>query len=502
MNELFMLTDSAWLSALIWSAIGVSFLYLARMPARRAISALTRIFHNALRLTAQAINRAEQGMAERNRAVLLAAGREAKERMITREFERISATVERDLTRYPETQRLLAETIHRIDEDHKNSTDVPPEVPGWGKAVEAVAKVSTKGDSTVRDVLEAIHGALAKAEERSLDAYRTASKERHRLLSRMMPAWQRIQGTLKSMDRSVKSILERSRSIDRHMDEYRDIVAASDRAAQSLSHSSLVQFFIASFVIAIAIGGAFINFSLIARPMSEMVGGTSYIGAFQTADIAALVIILVEISMGLFLMESLRITRLFPVIAALPDRTRIYMVWITLTILTVLASIEAGLAYMREILLQDELATTSLLRGGTGAGLANEALWITTAAQMGMGFILPFALTFVAIPLETFVQTARHVMGLVVIGVLRLVSLTLRVVGNIVRQIGSLLQHLYDLVIFAPLWVERWAEQRNALRRARRADQQDDAPEAPQQPAAKRPPRDNDSFGHYGEVSA
>lgn len=498
MNELFMLTNSVWSSALIWAVIGMTFLYLGRTPARRAISALTRIFHNALRLTAHAINRAEQGMAERNRAVLLAAGREAKERMITREFERISATVERDLTRYPETQRLLAETIHRIDDDHKNSTDVPPGVPGWGRAVEAVAKVSTKGDSSVRDVLEAIHGALAKAEERSLDAYRDASKERHKLLSRMMPAWQRIQGTLKSMDRSVTSILERSRSIDRHMDEYRDIVANTDRAAQTLSHSSLVQFFIASLVILIAIGGAFINFSLIARPMSEMVGGTSYIGAFQTADIAALVIILVEISMGLFLMESLRITRLFPVIAALPDRTRIYMVWITLTILTVLASVEAGLAYMREILLQDELATSSLLRGDTGAGLATEALWITTAAQMGMGFILPFALTFVAIPLETFVQTARHVMGLVVIGVLQLLALTLRVTGNIVRQVGGLIQHLYDLVIFAPLWVE----QRSTMRRSRRAEQADDAPESVYEPTSKRAKRDNDSFGRYGEVSA
>ena len=495
-----MLTDSVWSSALIWAVIGVTFLYLGRMPARRAISALTRIFHNALRLTAHAINRAEQGMAERNRAVLLAAGREAKERMITREFERISATVERDLTRYPETQRLLAETIHRIDEDHKNSTDVPPEVPGWGRAVEAVAKVSTKGDSTVRDVLEAIHGALAKAEERSLDAYRTASKERHRLLSRMMPAWQRIQGTLKSMDRSVTSILERSRSIDRHMDEYRDIVAATDRAAQTLSHSSLVQFFIASFVILIAIGGAFINFSLIARPMSEMVGGTSYIGAFQTADIAALVIILVEISMGLFLMESLRITRLFPVISALPDRTRIYMVWITLTILTTLASVEAGLAYMREILMQDEFATTSMLRGDAGGGLANEALWITTAAQMGMGFILPFALTFVAIPLETFVQTARHVMGLVVIGVLRLLALTLRVLGNIIRQVGGLLQNLYDLVIFAPLWVEH----RAALRRARRAAEEDDEPEPVYdgKRSSAGSGRGNDSFGQYGEASA
>jgi len=37
--------------------------------------------------------------------------------------------------------------------------------------------------------------------------------------------------------------------------------------------------------------------------------------------------------MGLFLMDSLRITRLFPVIGALPDRIRVRMIWITFSIL-------------------------------------------------------------------------------------------------------------------------------------------------------------------------
>ena len=144
-----------------------------------------------------------------------------------------------------------------------------------------------------------------------------------------------------------------------------------------------------------------------------MVGGTSLIGGFRTAHIAALVIIMVEISMGLFLMESLRITRLFPVIGALPDKMRVRMIWITFTILFLLASVEAGLAYMREVLLQDELATSALLRGDNSGTLTGQYLWITTAAQMGMGFILPFALTFVAIPLETFVHSLRTVVGFI-----------------------------------------------------------------------------------------
>jgi len=119
-----------------------------------------------------------------------------------------------------------------------------------------------------------------------------------------------------------------------------------------------------------------------------------------------------------------------------------------------MASIEAGLAYMREVLLQDELATNSLLRGDTTTALVNQHLWITTAAQMGMGFILPFALVFVAIPLETFVHSLRTVMGLFAIGVLRLFALLLRILGNGARHLGTLLQQVYDLLLFVPLWIE------------------------------------------------
>jgi hypothetical protein len=271
----------------------------------------------------------------------------------------------------------------------------------------------------------------------------------------MRPNWRRIEKTLSRVGKNVDSLLARSVTIDRLMQEYEDIVRGHDRAISVLSSSSLVNFFVSGLVLGVAIGGAAINFSLIARPMAEMVGGTNLIGGFRTADIAALVIIMVEISMGLFLMESLRITRLFPVIGALPDKTRVRMAWITFTILFLLASVEAGLAYMREVLLHDELATSALLRGDEGATASNEYLWITTVAQMGMGFILPFALTFVAIPLETFVHSLRTVLGLVGIAILRAVSLAFRLLGNASLYVGALLEQLYDLPLFVPLWLEQ-----------------------------------------------
>ncbi len=145
----------------------------------------------------------------------------------------------------------------------------------------------------------------------------------------MMPRWREVQEILKDVNTKVEGLLARLLGIDRRMQEYEAIVRGEDKAVAVLSSSSLVDFFVSAFVLLVAIGGAAINFSLIARPMAEMVGGTSFVGVFKTADIAALVIIMVEISMGLFLMESLRITRLFPVISALPDKMRRRMIWIT-----------------------------------------------------------------------------------------------------------------------------------------------------------------------------
>jgi hypothetical protein len=295
---------------------------------------------------------------------------------------------------------------------------------------------------------------LVKAHKEAMVAYHDASRVRHTLLRKMRPEWREIQQTLDHVGKNVESLLTRSSTIDRHMQEYEDIVKGEDRAVSVLSSSSLVYFFVSALVLVVAVGGATINFSLIARPMAEMVGGTSLLGGFKTAQIAALVIILVEISMGLFLMESLRITRLFPVIGALPDKTRVRMIWITFTMLFLLASVEAGLAFMREVLLHDELATSALLRGDNAAAITNNYMWITTAAQMGMGFILPFALTFVAIPLETFVHSLRTIVGLVAMALLQVTSLLLRLLGSGFRSLSVLVAQLYDLPLFIPLW---WA---------------------------------------------
>ncbi|HXH73216.1 MAG TPA: hypothetical protein VNI58_10415 [Mariprofundaceae bacterium] len=443
-------------SVLVWSAIAMALVYLARNPAHRMIEAFAAGAKQAFQQAADAVQASGSKLAERNKEVLVAAGREASERLIEREFSRIDTIVHRDMAEYPTLHRKISDVVTRIDEDYKTSSEVPPEAPGWANAVQAVAKIPTgTNDPMVGQVLQSIHGSMEKSHQRVLEEYRKSSRTRHMLLKKMRPFWRRMDSDLKQVNQKVTGLLERAEVIDRKMEEYENIVSQTDSAVRTLSSSSLTQFFVAGFVLAVAIGGAMINFNLIARPMQEMVGGSAMLMGYRTANIAALVIILVEVAMGLFLMESLRITRLFPVIGSMRDEMRVRMIWITFTILLILASVEAGLAYMREILSQDDAALrASLIQGNVTAMAVNSQRWITTAAQMGMGFILPFALVFVAIPLESFIHSSRTVLGMVGVGLLRGLAFVLSLIGNISHYLGQMLISIYDLFIFLPLWIE------------------------------------------------
>jgi hypothetical protein len=448
------ITPTSALTAFVCFLIFTTALYFTREPAHRIILLLSRAMHRAMRLAANAILRAEDRLHMRNRQVLLAAGREAEERLIEREFERIDSTVRRDLAQCSVLERRLSEEIIRLEEDHSRSTEVPPAPPGWLDAVKAVAKIPSNGDPVVADILGDIGESLGKAQDRAIAEYKEATKERHQRLSAMLPQWRNVQKLTTDLNKNVITLLERSKVVDRHVENYEHILQKSDRALRMLEASALTNFFIATLVMVIAVGGALINFHLIARPMAEMVGNSSALGTFRISDVAALVIIMVEVSMGLFLMESLRITRLFPVIGALPDKLRVRMIYFTFTILFILASAESGLAFMREILMQDELATNALLRGEAAVLLSAEFQWITTAAQMGLSFILPFALIFVAIPLEMFVQSARTVLGYFVSALLKVVAVFLRVFGNVCTYMGGVMVTFYDLLVFGPLWLE------------------------------------------------
>ena len=469
---LMIVPDHPTLSALIWAIVLITMLYLARQPAHKAIHSLVATLYRGLRLAARSLMTVEERMRIRNREVLLEAGKEAAERQIEREFYRIDAVVRRDLADYPALHRKMQDAIERIEDDYGSCTEDMelPSIQGWEKAVDAVAKIPVKGNSMVADVLADINKTFSTSYRDALEEYRQTCNDRISVMSKMAPVWRGLSRTLDKVSRNITDLHKRAGEINGLMQRYEEIQAGSDKAIRMLSSSSITQFFISLFVLVIAVGGAMINFNLIAWPMQEMVGGNSYLMGFKTANIAAMVIILVEITMGLFLMELLRITRLFPMIGSIDDKMRKRMIWICFGILLTLACVESALAFMRDVMAADKQAFNESLRrsmdGTAAAAVTTANRSIPMIAQMVIGFILPFALVFVAIPLESFIHSFRTVIGIVAVWAVRGLAFVLRLSGTLFRQLGTLFEHTYDLIIFVPLWIEKLVHERTHKHKA------------------------------------
>ena len=447
--------DNVALSALVLAAAAMVFLYAARKPMHELIRALGAALGGPLRLAARWLSAAAAEMSARNKAVLLAQGRQETGQRLEREFERLAAILDRDLQGYPALQRRLLDEITRIEEDYKKCGEVPPPPPDWTEAVAAVATVKGGGELVVR-VLEEIRGSIERIHDKTVAEYRRAYESRHRILAGFLPFWRSVDRNLGQVEKNLADLRSSVETVDGHMARYEQIQAASDRAQHTLTVSAFTQFAIALLVMLVAAGGAFINFKLIALPMSEMVGAGDYLTAnLRTSEVAALVIILVEASMGLFLLEAMRVTHLFPRIANLNERLRRRMVWIALVLLVALAGVEAALALMRDLLIADKQALLQSLAAQPPPAAESWLARIPTAGQMVLGFLLPFALAFVAIPLESLIHSSRAVGGALAAALMRAAALALRLAAAAARHASRVLVRLYDVAIVVPLALER-----------------------------------------------
>jgi hypothetical protein len=448
---------NAMASALILFAIAMPFLYAARKVVHELFRSIGHMIGGPLRLGARWLFATARDMKERNKAVLLAHGNEEVGQHIQREFERVGALVTRDLEGYPALQRKVLDEITRVEEDYKKCGEVPPPPPDWVEAVSGIAKIKSEHSEMVKRILEEIKRSVDSIHAKALEEYRRAYQSRHKILNGFMPFWRSLDKTMGQVDKKLTGLQDTSARIDAQMEKYEQINKKTDKAEHALTVSAFTQFAISALVLMIATGGALINFKLIALPMSEMVGAGDYLtGGLRTSEVAALVIIFVEATMGLFLMESLRITHLFPRIANLNEQMRRRMLWISLTLLVTLAGIEAALALMRDMLIADKQALLQSLASAQQVAPADPLLArIPTAGQMLLGFILPFALAFVAVPLESFIYSARTVGGAALVMLVRVAAFVLRVLGNLVRQLCKVLTTLYDVTIVLPLLIER-----------------------------------------------
>lgn len=446
------------LSALVLFLVALPFLYAAREPMHGLFRALVRGAAQPLRLASRWCLAAAEEMRKRNEVVLLAHGREEVTQAMQREFERVTAIVRRDLQGYPALQRRLLDELTQIEDDYRRCGEVPPPPPEWVKAVETMAKIKNTGDGLVQKILENISSSVEDVYEKITSEYRRSYQERHKILEGFQPFWRSLEQTLTRVGKNLTGLDESAQRIDAQMERYEQILARSDKVVHALTSSAATQFTISLLVVAIAMGGAFVNFWLIARPMAAMVGGGEYLaGGLEASHVAALVILFVEAAMGLFLLEALRITHLFPRIHNMQDRMRVRLAWTSFAILFTLAGVEVALAVMRDLIVAADIELKRGLSAGAPVAPA-EVSWVTNipvAGQMILGFVLPFALAFVAIPLEYLISSGRTVVGGLLVAATRATALLLRLLSNLARHAATALAMAYDVVIFLPLLIER-----------------------------------------------
>lgn len=452
----------SWLMVLIG---GMLVLYFIRHGIHQLLDNITQLINQNLRLISKALLNSANRMAKRNRDVLLEHGKQEAQRELERQFMRLGDLVEKDLGRYPDIQRSIEHNITHMESKLAQTSPVPVPLPEWTEAVEAIAKLkdSTKNDAVVGKLLQSIYEAFHTQQKEVMENYQKDVNKRHSILKNAMHHWRRVLNKLTGLEKNWQHLNDQSNKIDLHVERFEEVVKGSDHAVNLLKSSNTTQFFIATIVMAIAGFGAFVNFNLIALPMSELMPATSMVAGFQVADIGAAVIIMLEITVGLFFMEAIGITRLFPVIQFMEDKQRKVCAWVCMSFLLALCCVEAGLAYMREIMVADKAMLTSFLIGGENAAqatAATETSNIPMIGQMVLGFVLPLILTFVAIPFESFVHTARHVIGNLVVGTCVLLSTIIRNISLVMKQVNHGSKNIYDILCFAPLWVEHLIEQR------------------------------------------
>lgn len=170
----------------------------------------------------------------------------------------------------------------------------------------------------------------------------------------------------------------------------------------SIYRTALVTFL----TVTIAAAAVFVNFNLIALPMGELVPADQLVAGVSVATISAGVIVLLELVVGVFLLEALGITHLFGF-----DSLAVWQVWIIGIVaflgLLFLSTTEATLAVMREQIVAAEAA----LKADLAKVEAAEHSDLPMYGQAALGFSLPWIIAMVGIPLELAVESSRQLLG-------------------------------------------------------------------------------------------
>ena len=250
-----------------------------------------------------------------------------------------------------------------------------------------------------------------------------------------------------------------------HVDEHRQVIESYGVHVAAIRHGekkavlgySAGTRFVFAFVLMIAVGIAgWLNFALLERPMTEVVGDSYRVMGIPIYRLAALAIIVLEVAVGMVLLEALGGTTMFPQFEAIEHRRglKLAIVVTMASALFVLAAIEATLALTRDDLSRLERELMGTLANTPPSETAQSVGQVARYAQAAFGFVIPFAMAFLGFAIEMLVRNGRIVAQVVVAEMLKLLAFLLRLLRGLTVGLMTLVVALYDFAIFLPLGIE------------------------------------------------
>lgn len=454
MNNFYFLPEMPGVSIAVWIVASMVFLFLAREPVHKMINAFSDATAGGLRKLAEWTKNAAQAMREKDRKVLLESGVAKIQGEILQEFSKIDMANTKSLAGYPKLQLRLDDNISQIERDYKECGQVTPEAPGWSEVIESIGRAQgSTSDRIIENMLSEIHKSAVDGEKKALSEFRDVAAKRHKILGSMAPVWKRVEKLGKEINSQVEKVMENGRNIEKYMARYEKISAAEPESIDMLSSKVTKLFIISLIVICVGLVGAFINFNLIALPMSELVPAGVRVAGMAVSEVSALVIVALELVLGIFMFEAIGVTHTFPQISNMTRGKRKIILFGCLFGLLFLSSVEASLAILRENLAAAKSALDISLAGESATVTDNINSQITLIGQALMGFVLPWILAVIAIPLEMFIEASQHAFAKIYTILITLLCHLANAIAYLIEGFFKILAHLFDIYIIIPVQI-------------------------------------------------
>jgi hypothetical protein len=300
--------------------------------------------------------------------------------------------------------------------------------------------------------------------------------------------------------------------VNKSFSEFEMIMKSEDRVKVASRASIVIPWLIALLIMTIALSGVFLNFFLIERPMAEIVGEGARIAGVGLPTFAALIVIFLEFVTGVILMDSLGFTKLIPAFETMSDRGKKLLAGIAFVFLTAFSVLEISLSIVREQIIEQQQETRDLANAAlispslapapaapsadasepvatTPAPAQQRAnvfgLELSTFAQVILAAIIPWLLAAAALPLETIIRNSVFMVSIASSYAMLLLAFIFKTIAVLFKNVGLFVLTVYDLIIFAPLAVERMfkgggggskrSQDRNARKKMRKDRADDEA---------------------------